>query len=95
MARQPMYLNGEYITNDSNEAAFLEFKGFSCEVNKSDPEHIYFIFKDTYPAMIQGLISEFWKGSRELKLLNCMRNIKKIIVIARYGGRKEDDCNRG
>jgi len=72
----------EYKTNDIQEATYLAYKGFEYATNTLDTS-TQFVFSGDV-RLFRSLIQEFHDGSKEYKLLEMSRTIKKVALGGRY-----------
>jgi len=72
----------EYTTSDLMEAAFLSFKGFDYTTDVIN-QSTRFIFKGDV-RLFHSLLREFHAGSKEYRLLEAAKTIKKVAIRGRY-----------
>lgn len=72
----------EYKTNDIMEATYLAYKGFEYSTNTLETS-TQFVF-DGDIRIFKSLLQEFHNGSKEYRLLEMSRTIKKVAIGSRY-----------
>jgi hypothetical protein len=75
----------EYVTDALFEATILTHYGFNPKTYfDNETKRMVFIFRDTTGNLAESILNEFWNESKEKRLLETFRAVKRMAVAENY-----------